>query len=156
METTAQHGTFRRGDGCGPRRVLWPPAFFCVTRKLLVAFSLGRTIEMHWEYLRCMSNYERERQHHGENRTWATLVIVGLMGGVSSFSELFSWVISSTLFSSEGVVVFSRQTSSHHDPLYRYCPPKVPLAWLDQPAGFKGDGSEAERIALGLVEQATG
>jgi len=49
------------------------------------------------------------------------------------------------VYADSGVVVFSRIAHIPQDPLYRYTPLPIPGGWLDQPAGFLGDGSDAEK-----------
>ena len=58
------------------------------------------------------------------------------------------------VYADSGVVDFSRSAHIREDPLYRYTPLPIPDGWLNQPAGFLGDGSEAEsaRIIAGALE----
>jgi len=49
------------------------------------------------------------------------------------------------VYADSGVVDFSRSAHIREDPLYRYTPLPIPDGWLNQPAWFLGDGSEAER-----------
>lgn len=56
------------------------------------------------------------------------------------------------VYADSGVRVFSRSSHIPQDLLYRYTPPPIPAGWLDRPAGFLGDGSEAEGRALAIAE----
>lgn len=50
------------------------------------------------------------------------------------------------------VQIYIRNEHVPRDKLYRYAPPQIPDGWLDRPAGFCGDGSEAEFRALVISE----
>jgi hypothetical protein len=56
-----------------------------------------------------------------------------------------------TVYADRGVLVYSRSAHIPEDALYRYAPHPIPDGWLDVPAGYLGDGSEAEKSALLLI-----
>ena len=56
------------------------------------------------------------------------------------------------VYANRGVYVFSRSASIPEDMLYRFTPDPIPRGWLDQPFGYRGDGSPAEERAKLIAE----
>ena len=56
------------------------------------------------------------------------------------------------VYADGNVQVFSQSAHLQNDPLYRFSPGKIPTDWLDQPAGYLGDGSDAEKAARVIAE----
>ena len=50
-----------------------------------------------------------------------------------------------TVYADGDVDVYCRSAHTERDPLYRYTPEPIPDGWLDEDAGYLGDGSIAER-----------